>query len=405
MSKNKNHPKFHVAKHRALGFTFAVMLLWSACALVVNVPALAQSSASQLIDPICVYSGAANAPYQGSLYAGTTVNSISQQEGGGYSLSFNVWPGGLPPYGVSLRYLEVLPDVGTDVGNGPGVSKKLYTGYADGTWFIDGLPRAGGETVTAISTGEPTVHFAYGCSASDPPYTVQSAALQIYITSTGAEGGAPPQGTSGESPSSANAPAPAASPPEAPSTPKHVETPQVAQPVQPSQQPQQKAPFDLHVLVGFDKDGSEGEFTNDEKASFIVDKEQHVVTFKKIGSDFAEFELRSTPIQARLKLGETKAYDVTGDGKNDIEITLRRISGVQAVFFFKRLTVQPSAAPKIVAAQSVGSGNNLIWIVGVNLGALLVAVIGLFAIPGVRKHFTLPLIRRITNIFLTKRKK
>lgn len=66
--------------------------------------------------------------------------------------------------------------------------------------------------------------------------------------------------------------------------------------------------------------------------------ESHSVTVKTIGSDYVVLTIASTPFDTTLYIGNINQYDITGDGVNDIEITLHSISNGVANLTFRRLS-------------------------------------------------------------------
>ncbi len=102
--------------------------------------------------------------------------------------------------------------------------------------------------------------------------------------------------------------------------------------------------------------------------------ERHSITIKKIGPDCVVLTLASTPYDVTLCVGDTKQYDVNGDGVNDIEISLNSIStNGKANLTFRALKPPSTPAP---AAAAVEKHHNWLWLI-VSI-AFIVVALGLF---------------------------
>ncbi len=65
--------------------------------------------------------------------------------------------------------------------------------------------------------------------------------------------------------------------------------------------------------------------------SFLgLDKETHKVTIPELGADYAIIRFQSEPVDVKMKVGESKNVDITGDGVADVYVELLTV-GVQSV--------------------------------------------------------------------------
>lgn len=115
---------------------------------------------------------------------------------------------------------------------------------------------------------------------------------------------------------------------------------------------------------------------------FAIGGELHTATLKQIAGDYVVVTLASTPRDVTLNTGQTESYDVTGDGKNDVTITLTGIYDGVAQFTFAAYHANAdvsgsSATPTSSTPASNGNSawpGGLVWILGIG-GVLIGGVI------------------------------
>ena len=89
------------------------------------------------------------------------------------------------------------------------------------------------------------------------------------------------------------------------------------------------------------------------RITFDFENETHHVGVKKITSSNATLEIASTPLKVIFLIGESKKFDLTGDGYYDLLVTLKGISALQArVFVQKIYEVAPSAASDVATSNT-----------------------------------------------------
>ena len=111
---------------------------------------------------------------------------------------------------------------------------------------------------------------------------------------------------------------------------------------------------------------------------FTVKGIEHSATVKEVGADYVIVTLASTPQDVRLGLGQTGQYDVDGDGKPDIEISLRTIVNGVAGVTFKEVTERISQP---ISSNDTAVGRATNWLFWLLIGGgitfmLLIVVIG-----------------------------
>ncbi|HEY5695564.1 MAG TPA: hypothetical protein VIQ80_01905 [Candidatus Saccharimonadales bacterium] len=109
---------------------------------------------------------------------------------------------------------------------------------------------------------------------------------------------------------------------------------------------------------------------------FTVGSERHSATVKTIDGDYVVITLASTPRDIRLMTGQTASYDVTGDGKNDITITLTGIKDGVAQLVFAAVE-QPLQSPSgsIVQPAAHTPAGWVMWAVWAAAAMVAVALI------------------------------
>lgn len=78
-------------------------------------------------------------------------------------------------------------------------------------------------------------------------------------------------------------------------------------------------------------------------------KQNYTITVGEVGEDFVNLTFSTDSLNGRLNVGETKEYDLNGDGKNDISITLNSITDGKANLTYKTVlgastTTQPNSS-------------------------------------------------------------
>lgn len=110
---------------------------------------------------------------------------------------------------------------------------------------------------------------------------------------------------------------------------------------------------------------------------FNVGSQSHSATLDQVGSDYVVLTLKSTPRNVTIQTGDTDEYDVNGDGKPDIAITLRGTRNGVALLTFTEVKT-PAVQVNLVGVQHSAKDSSLvIWIiiflVGVATGIWFVA--------------------------------
>lgn len=107
---------------------------------------------------------------------------------------------------------------------------------------------------------------------------------------------------------------------------------------------------------------------------FMVGDEEHSATIKEIGLDYVIITLASTPYDIKLYVGQSSAYDVTGDGHADVNITLNSITNGLANLTFRQVkdrATQPVTSNQTAVGRTI---NSLFWIFATT-GLLILIVI------------------------------
>jgi len=85
--------------------------------------------------------------------------------------------------------------------------------------------------------------------------------------------------------------------------------------------------------------------TVNDVVQFTLFNENHTITLVELNSTHAVVEVASSPVSVVIAVGETKEVDISGDGVNDISITLSKIEYGEAYFTFKKLTQETTPTP------------------------------------------------------------
>lgn len=103
---------------------------------------------------------------------------------------------------------------------------------------------------------------------------------------------------------------------------------------------------------------------------FTVNNEEHTATITGLTDQTVTLVLASTPQTVTLMLAEAAQYDVTNDGKKDIEISINSITNEFATITFKSLAEQPVKGN----TKSVGRASNTVfWVL--LFGACFIALV------------------------------
>ncbi len=128
-----------------------------------------------------------------------------------------------------------------------------------------------------------------------------------------------------------------------------------------------------------------------QKLQFSISGENHYVALVSfsVNTGTAIFEIASTPFQTTLNEGETKSYDITGDGTDDIALTLESVETTTATLTLKlaegvevstsgdieTLDSAEEAVPEIVEQETEKSGPYVNSIIFIALGIIVLAII------------------------------
>lgn len=127
----------------------------------------------------------------------------------------------------------------------------------------------------------------------------------------------------------------------------------------------------------FKQDGKHLELTKDQVIFFDVTEngvlERHSVTVKEVGADYVILIVSSDPITARLSMGQTESFDVSGDKQNDIAITLTSIKDTKAFITFQALSAAAKTPSKESIEQSSEKDRNYTWII-ISVTAIVLAI-------------------------------
>ncbi len=107
-----------------------------------------------------------------------------------------------------------------------------------------------------------------------------------------------------------------------------------------------------------------------DEINFKIIDQVHFIKIKEILDNSVLIEIRSDPIIIRLDLGESKEFDLNGDGKNDFKITLNSIFNGKATLTLFSLPSEEAGAG--VAGEKSSSGWS--WVIYLVIGVVLVVV-------------------------------
>lgn len=119
-----------------------------------------------------------------------------------------------------------------------------------------------------------------------------------------------------------------------------------------------------------------------ERARIVVHSVEHHVGIVSLSATSAIIEISSTPQRATFALGESKDFDITEDGKNDVSVTLVSIQNNKATVSVVAIkqpattttTTTTSGSQTGASAPSSGS-SSLWWIIGIVVLVIVVVVI------------------------------
>jgi hypothetical protein len=104
----------------------------------------------------------------------------------------------------------------------------------------------------------------------------------------------------------------------------------------------------------------------------------YTITVGAIGDKYVDLIFSTASLNGRINVGETKEYDLNGDGKNDIKITLNSIKDGKANFTFATVlgasttTTQPNlSTPKSVPEKGRSWLGIILSIVAIIIAALI----------------------------------
>jgi len=125
---------------------------------------------------------------------------------------------------------------------------------------------------------------------------------------------------------------------------------------------------------------------------FNVDSERHTATIKEIGDIYVVVTLASTPFDITLSVGESRQADVTGDGINDVQVTLNSITNGKADLTFVELAkpvltelprTGPSVTPTTLPIVPSSNGtNNIISVILITVLVIMTLGVLYFLILG-----------------------
>ncbi len=136
--------------------------------------------------------------------------------------------------------------------------------------------------------------------------------------------------------------------------------------------------YSLGSLGGAGGAGGGLNASENETFSFILNGTLHTGRITEITEDSVTLYIWSEPIKVTLEINETKQIDVNGNGYNDLNITLKGISGGKADLLFKEIQeVIPSTPPSTTPpAPEAKKPFPWLWIIiGVVVVALVILII------------------------------
>jgi hypothetical protein len=152
------------------------------------------------------------------------------------------------------------------------------------------------------------------------------------------------------------------------------------------------APTDSELVVGY-----AGSLKAKEKVKIIINSVEHYVGLKSLTSTTASFEIASTPINVTMSVGETKKFDVTGDGYYDIKVTLNSIANSKASVTIQKIYEQIPVADQTVGEQitnavdkgttAVKSVDKMTWIIIAVIVIVLIILITLISKSSRKKRY------------------
>lgn len=118
--------------------------------------------------------------------------------------------------------------------------------------------------------------------------------------------------------------------------------------------------------------GKQEDLTPNQVVYFKVDTQTHSVTVDKVGGDYVTLTLRSTPQVVTIQTGDTNEYDVTGEGKPEIKITLLGTRDGMALLSFAQVGLP---AVGINHLNIPKRSSSLLWLFILLIVILLISVL------------------------------
>ncbi|MFA5084638.1 MAG: Hint domain-containing protein, partial [Candidatus Paceibacterota bacterium] len=147
-------------------------------------------------------------------------------------------------------------------------------------------------------------------------------------------------------------------------------------------------PVDLGEIKQYSAQGAEKNISANQEIRFTLDSAQHMLVVRELHGVYATIELSSKIITANISVGETKEFDIDGDGENDIAVELKEITGSNAAIsieYIEKPAVPPYVPPAPVIEES---GNGIMGIIVSSIAAIafITIIIYLAHRKGMRKY-------------------
>ncbi len=105
------------------------------------------------------------------------------------------------------------------------------------------------------------------------------------------------------------------------------------------------------------KSGSREKLVVNDKLKFNINEGEHQIILKSMTGDEISIEISSEPQTATIKTGETKDFDVTGDGISDISVKYLGLLVDKAFISVTQLSVEPEAPVEKPAEEATQEEN------------------------------------------------
>lgn len=86
---------------------------------------------------------------------------------------------------------------------------------------------------------------------------------------------------------------------------------------------------------------------------FTLNNLQHTIRVTAVGSDYAKLKITSDPIYSTLYVGDTRDYDVTGDGKYDLTLTLDKIVSNKVYLTIKKYSETKTPTDNTITSSAI----------------------------------------------------